>query len=148
MKNSLFSTNLLCVVVETLSESEELLFGSQSLSPKKFSNAIVSPAKNNHKEETEDEEGDQSSYDGSCHSDSELSGICELDEERYVGVNYVRLCIEECFKAYYNVFIIQNYSCSNMLWLSEIEFHSRERNFVFNDLLLLFVRCNILYTEK
>lgn len=99
MKNTLFSTNLLCVVVETPSESEELLFGSQSLSPKKFSNAIASPAKNNHKEETEDEEGDQSSYDGSCHSDSELSGICELDEERYVGVNYVRSCIEVCFKA-------------------------------------------------
>lgn len=66
---------------EASSESEELFFGSQSLSPKKFSNAIASPAKNNHKEETEDEEGDQSSYDGSCHSDSELSGICELDEE-------------------------------------------------------------------
>lgn len=105
------------MVVETSSESEELLFGSQSLSPKKFSNAIVSPAKNNYKEETEDEEGDHSSYDGSCHSDSELSGICELEEERYVGVDYVRSCIEVCFKAYYNVhiFIIQNYSRSNML---------------------------------
>lgn len=97
-KYFVFNQSSLCHV-ETLSESEELLFGSQSLSPKKFSNAIVSPAKNNHKEETEDEEGDQSSYDGSCHSDSELSGICELDEERYVGVNYVRSCIEVCFKA-------------------------------------------------
>lgn len=80
------------------------------MSPKKFSSAIASPAKNNHKEETEDEGGDQSSYDGSCHSDSELSGICELDEERYVGVDYVRSCIEVYFKAYQKVsMILQTY---------------------------------------
>lgn len=35
------------------------------------------------------------------------------------------------------------YSCGNILLLGEIEFLSRERNFVFNDLLLLFVICNI-----
>ncbi|XP_065936938.1 protein artemis isoform X4 [Magallana gigas] len=84
---------------ETLSESEELLFGSQSLSPKKFSNAIVSPAKNNHKEETEDEEGDQSSYDGSCHSDSELSGICELDEESSQSLSTPRQSLLEAINS-------------------------------------------------
>nr|XP_011416034.2 protein artemis isoform X2 [Crassostrea gigas] len=84
---------------ETSSESEELLFGSQSLSPKKFSNAIVSPAKNNHKEETEDEEGDQSSYDGSCHSDSELSGICELDEESSQSLSTPRQSLLEAINS-------------------------------------------------
>eukprot|EP00105_Crassostrea_gigas_P003246 XP_011416043.1 PREDICTED: protein artemis isoform X3 [Crassostrea gigas] len=84
---------------ETSSESEELLFGSQSLSPKKFSNAIVSPAKNNHKEETEDEEGDQSSYDGSCHSDSELSGICELEEESSQSLSTPRQSLLEAINS-------------------------------------------------
>lgn len=99
----LTTSNLLCVGIETSSESEDLLFGSQSLSPKKFSSAIASPAKNKHKEEMDDEEEDQSSYDGSCHSDSELSGICELDEERYVGADYVR---SVCYKAYQIVSMI------------------------------------------
>lgn len=84
---------------ETSSESEDLLFGSQSLSPKKFSSAIASPAKNKHKEEMDDEEEDQSSYDGSCHSDSELSGICELDEESSQSLSTPRQSLLEAINS-------------------------------------------------
>ncbi|XP_062618810.1 protein artemis-like isoform X2 [Saccostrea cucullata] len=64
------------------SDSEELLFGSQiSFSPKKQKFFTESPAKNRITERMEDEEEYQSSYEGSCHSDSEMSGICESDEE-------------------------------------------------------------------
>ncbi|XP_061187387.1 protein artemis-like [Saccostrea echinata] len=64
------------------SDSEELLFGSQiSFSPKKRKTLSASPAKNRITEKMEDEEEYQSSYEGSRHSDSEMSGICESDEE-------------------------------------------------------------------
>ena len=71
----------------TSSGSEELLFGTQSFaSPQKASSVPLTPDRTDQPEGTG--EGDShSSYGGSCHSDSELSGICESDEERYVCIH-------------------------------------------------------------
>lgn len=70
-------------VTEMSSDSEELMFGSQNFhSSKKLCKFTTLPSKNDITEKTEGDDDYQSSYGGSCHSDSEISGICESDEEK------------------------------------------------------------------
>ncbi|XP_048741543.1 protein artemis-like isoform X2 [Ostrea edulis] len=70
-------------ISEMSSDSEELMFGSQNFhSSKKLCKFTTLPSKNDITEKTEDDDDYQSSYGGSCHSDSEISGICESDEEK------------------------------------------------------------------